>query len=101
MGNRNPRLLQLIQENQEAFLRLINERDNVSVPPANQPDAPSARLAPQQQLSQSQQPGGAVSGGGAAVGNVINVTPEDKRAIDNVISFSIFNESIFKIIFFF
>ena len=63
LGQSNPELLQLIQANQDAFIRLINEPD----------DAPA---------------GGEGGGGGGGMSEdmpgVISVSQQDKEAIDRV-----------------
>ena len=64
LGQSNPELLQLIQANQDAFIRLINEPDDAAA-------------------------GGEGGGGGGGAGHedmpgVISVSQQDKEAIDRV-----------------
>ena len=65
LGQSNPELLQLIQANQDAFIRLINEPD----------DAPAGGEG-----------GGGGGGGGMSedMPGVISVSQQDKEAIDRV-----------------
>ena len=73
----NPELLQLISQNQEAFIRMINEPDSGSAPASGSPASAAAAPAP---------------GGGPGLSEdmpgVIAVSQQDKEAIERV-SFSL------------
>lgn len=76
IGNSNPQLLQVISQNQDAFIRLLNE-------PVSQGGS-----APPSATEQAQ-------GGDPAFGGVVHVTPQDKESIDRVSYILFVPETIF------
>ncbi|KAF7285538.1 UV excision repair protein Rad23 [Rhynchophorus ferrugineus] len=75
IGQTNPALLQLISENQESFVRMLNE----PAPGAGTGAAPAA-AAPVPPTAASPQ----AAGGGSAMGIPIQLTPQDKDAIERL-----------------
>lgn len=74
IGERNPRLLNLINQHRESFLDMLNERDNVPVA-----DQQSQQLTSSQSQGQVSQPQTA-----DVSQDVMNISQEDKRAIENL-----------------
>ncbi|XP_066255638.1 UV excision repair protein RAD23 homolog B-like [Euwallacea similis] len=75
IGQTNPALLQLISQNQESFVRMLNEPHSGSAPTATPPSGgttPAAVGAPP------------AVGGGGGMGIPIQVTPQDKDAIERL-----------------
>lgn len=83
IGQTNPALLQLISQNQESFVRMLNEPISGSGGAA-QATEPAATPP----TGQQQQQGPTYAGPG-----VIQVTPQDKEAIERVKRYSIFKAS--------
>lgn len=92
IGSTNPALLQLISQNQEAFVRMLNE----PVEPATGagarvlPGAPGGDLVSAARAAAAAA-GGAVNGGGAGTGaaagvgsGLIQITPQDRDAIERL-----------------
>ncbi|XP_018336541.1 UV excision repair protein RAD23 homolog B [Agrilus planipennis] len=71
IGQTNPALLQLISQHQESFVRMLNE------PSANAPASPAVPAAGVQPASQA-------TGGGQVPQGMIQVTPQDKDAIERL-----------------
>jgi UV excision repair protein RAD23 len=74
LGQTNPALLNLISQNQESFVRLLNE-PSTGAPAAAAGNAPAAPVAAQ---------GGGGGGGGAPPQGTIQFTPQDKDAIERL-----------------
>ncbi|XP_069693621.1 UV excision repair protein RAD23 homolog B isoform X2 [Periplaneta americana] len=80
IGQTNPALLQLISQNQEAFVRMLNEP---AAPGGGTPSAGGTPASP----AAGQAAGDAGSGAGAGsmfAPGVIQVTPQDKEAIERL-----------------
>lgn len=75
IGQSNPQLLQLIRQNQEAFVRMINE-------PVAGGGGGGGGTTPGQSGGQESSPAAAV--GGQPLGSFIQVTPQDKEAIERL-----------------
>ncbi|CAK9797949.1 UV excision repair protein RAD23 homolog B [Anthophora quadrimaculata] len=88
IGQTNPALLQLISQNQEAFIRMLNE------PVVETTGSTGGRTTPvsASTVAPAPTPGGGISGGpGAGMGigsdveaSIIQVTPQDKEAIERL-----------------
>lgn len=86
IGQTNPALLQLISQNQEAFVRMLNE-------PVETTGGTGGRTTPvsASTVTPATAPGGISGGLGAGIGtgsdvetSVIQVTPQDKEAIERL-----------------
>ncbi|KAK9892464.1 hypothetical protein WA026_020455 [Henosepilachna vigintioctopunctata] len=78
IGQSNPALLQLISQNQESFVRMLNE------PSPGQPGS-GANISPASNAPSGQgMPLVPPASGGALPSNMIQVTPQDKDAIDRL-----------------
>ncbi|XP_012524278.1 UV excision repair protein RAD23 homolog B [Monomorium pharaonis] len=86
IGSTNPALLQLISQNQEAFVRMLNE-------PVEPTTGTGARVLPTSgggiapAAAAAAAVGGAVNGGagtGAAASGLIQITPQDRDAIERL-----------------
>jgi len=80
LGSTNPQLLQLINQHQQRFIEMLNEPTDAAAPAVSAP-AGGGGIAPAGGL------GGGVGGGGGAgggPGNYIQVTPEEKLAIERL-----------------
>ncbi|KAG7187596.1 hypothetical protein KM043_016664 [Ampulex compressa] len=90
IGQTNPALLQLISQNQEAFVRMLNEPVEASggagarILPISMPAvAPTA--APGGLTGGTATSVGAAAGAGAGLGSgVVQITPQDREAIDRL-----------------
>lgn len=80
IGQTNPALLQLISQNQESFVRMLNE------PPsgASGNGAPPATGGGATPATGGNPPAAAGGGGGGGMGIPIQVTPQDKDAIERL-----------------
>jgi len=78
LGATNPQLLQLINQHQQRFIGMLNEPTDSSGPAASSPAAGGG-------MSPAALGGGGGGGaGGAAGSNFIQVTPEEKQAIERL-----------------
>ncbi|XP_050310668.1 UV excision repair protein RAD23 homolog B [Anthonomus grandis grandis] len=77
IGQTNPALLQLISENQESFVRMLNE----PAPGSGAPATPATGAAASPIVGMPPAVGG---GGGGPVAIPIQVTPQDKDAIERL-----------------
>jgi len=79
LGATNPQLLQLINQHQQRFIEMLNEPTDSSAPSANAPPGAGGMMPP------AALGGGGGGGGGGAGGNgYIQVTPEEKLAIERL-----------------
>ncbi|XP_024872813.1 UV excision repair protein RAD23 homolog B [Temnothorax curvispinosus] len=91
IGSTNPALLQLISQNQEAFVRMLNEPvEPTTGTGARVLPASGGGVAPAAAAAAAAAAGGAVNGGagtGAAAGvgsGLIQITPQDREAIERL-----------------
>ncbi|XP_015602683.1 UV excision repair protein RAD23 homolog A [Cephus cinctus] len=85
IGQTNPALLQMISQNQEAFVRMLNEPGPTGGAGAQGAPVSAATGAAAAAAAQGGLSGGTVAGAGAGSGGgVIQVTPQDKEAIERL-----------------
>ncbi|EFN87721.1 UV excision repair protein RAD23 homolog B isoform X1 [Harpegnathos saltator] len=81
IGSTNPALLQLISQNQEAFVRMLNE-------PVEPTAGAGARVLPAGGVASAAASGGltgsAGTGAAAGAGGLIQITPQDRDAIERL-----------------
>jgi len=86
IGQSNPQLLQLISQNQEAFVRMLNEPTGGGGGGGGSVSSASTTVAgtgSSESGVQNPSPG-AVATGGQSLGSFIQVTPQDKEAIERL-----------------
>lgn len=85
IGSTNPALLQLISQNQEAFVRMLNEPESTTGTGARVLPASGGGVAPAAAAASGGAVNGAGTGATAGVGSgLIQITPQDRDAIERL-----------------
>lgn len=83
IGQTNPALLQIISQNQDAFVRMLNEPASGAASQPNRPAPLDAAAAVAAGFDEEPTPPPAAGGGGLPYGS-LHLTPQDKEAIERV-----------------